>query len=211
MLSALHVPGRGPLHRLGARTKLAGLAFCGFVLFWVHSPTILAVFLAAGVLLTLSAGLSPGEALRRLRPTLVSVALLMALNLFFMPPAEVGVLTLRILGLVFLAAAVTAATPLAAMMEAVNGFARPLERMGLVRPNDAGLAMGLAIRFVPEIVARTHALREAHRARGLRLRPLTLLGPLVIGTLREADAVAAAIDARGLRAPPSTPTGDRSP
>ncbi|PZO79351.1 MAG: transporter [Mesorhizobium amorphae] len=202
MLSALHVEGTGLLHRLGARTKLAALAISGALLFLVERPVVLAVLLAIAAGLYLTAGLPISEALRRLRWTLVSIALLAALNLFLLPPGEVLTLTLRILALVFLAAAVTATTPLPLMIGAVNRFALPLERLGLVRRGDLGLMVGLAIRFVPEIASRANALAEAHKARGLKLRPHTLIGPLVIQTLREADAAAAAIDARGLRAPP---------
>lgn len=135
----------------------------------------------------------------RIRLTLYSLLFLMVLNLIFLPLAEVQILTLRFLALVFAAAAVTATTPLDAMMDVVNRIMRPFEKLGFVRQGDAGLTVGLCVRFVPEILARHHALVEAHKARGLKVRPLTLLGPLIILTLKQADDVAAAIDARGLR------------
>ena len=81
----------------------------------------------------------------------------------------------------------------------MTALARPLERAGLVRADDIGLAVGLVVRFVPEILSRYQAIREAHAARGLKLRPTTILVPLIILTLRDADNVAAAIDARGIR------------
>jgi len=68
-----------------------------------------------------------------------------------------------------------------------------------VQADDIGLALGLVLRFVPEIVGRYQAICEAHRARGLKIRPITLLAPLIILTLRDADNIAAAIDARGIR------------
>lgn len=200
MLTSLHVEGRRGLHRLGAGAKLAGLAAAGAGLFLVSSPLVLGAALAVAAMLYLTAGMTPGTALRRIAPTLYSSALLMAFNLVFLPPAEVLVLALRILTLVFAAAAVTATTRLEAMMAAVNRLMRPFERLGLLRPGDAGLTVGLCLRFVPEILARYHALAEAHRARGIKLRPLTMIGPLIILTLRQADDIAAAIDARGLRA-----------
>jgi biotin transport system permease protein len=68
-----------------------------------------------------------------------------------------------------------------------------------VRAADVSLAVGLVIRFVPEILARYGEIAAAHKARGLPVRPLTLLVPLVILTLKDADTIAMAIDARGFR------------
>lgn len=199
MLTSLYVEGRGPLHRVTAGTKLAGLAIAGVALFFVTQPWLLAVFLIFSALAYITAGLSIREALRRIAPTLWSLLFLLAVNLFLLPWPDAAVLGLRILTLVFAAAAVTATTPLAEMMAVVDRVARPLEKLNLLRPGDAGLAFGLCLRFVPDILSRYEALREAHRARGLKVRVLTLLGPLIILTLKQADEVASAIDARGLR------------
>lgn len=200
MLSSLHVEGRTRLHRLGARTKLAGLAILGTALFLINSQLVLALGLGMAALCYFTVQLSPVAALRRIAPALWSLAFLMAVNLFLMPAHDVAVLAMRIVALILFAAAVTATTPLSDMMQAVDRLMRPFERMGWMRPGDAGLALGLCIRFVPEIQARYHALAEAHRARGLKIRFMTVLGPLIILTLKQADDVAAAIDARGLRA-----------
>ncbi|MBE7185589.1 MAG: energy-coupling factor transporter transmembrane protein EcfT [Methylobacterium mesophilicum] len=209
MLTALHVEGSGLLHRLGAGTKLAGLAVAGVALFALRSPWILLICLAFAALAYFTAGLALRDALRRIAPTLWSVLFLSVVNFLVLPLSEAGMLLLRILALVFAAAAVTATTPLTAMMAVVERLARPMARLGLVRPGDAGLALGLALRFVPDILLRYEALAEAHKARGLKLRVLTVLGPLIILTLRQADDVASAIDARGLRAPadPSSTKG----
>jgi biotin transport system permease protein len=99
----------------------------------------------------------------------------------------------------FFAAAVTATTTIAEFIDEITLLARPLERIGLVQANDVGLAVGLVVRFVPEILGRYQAIKEAHAARGIKVRPVTLLAPLIILTLRDADNIAAAIDARGIR------------
>ena len=211
MLTSLHIEGDSPLHRLGAGFKLGALALVSIGLFLIDSHLALALCLAAAVLAYLSSGVGLAEGLRRLRPVLWSLAFLMLLNLFFMPAREVAVLALRILSLVFCAAAITATTPVAGMMAVVDRLARPLERLGALRPGDAGLALGLCLRFVPDILGRYETLREAHKARGLKLRLPTLLGPLIILTLKQADDVAMAIDARGLRGARSTSSTRRQP
>ena len=106
---------------------------------------------------------------------------------------------LRLTALMLLAATVTATTSITEFIDEVTALARPLERTGWVQADDIGLALGLVLRFVPEIVGRYQAIREAHKARGLKVRPTTLLAPLIILTLKDADNIAAAIDARGIR------------
>lgn len=211
MLTSLHIEGRSPLHRLGAGLKLGGLALASIGLFWVTSTPILLLCFALSVLSYLSSGIGLVAGLRRLLPLLLSLAFLILFNFFFLPAHEVAVLALRILALVFCASAVTATTPLGEMMTVVDRLTQPLERLGVLRPGDAGLALGLCLRFVPDILGRYETLREAHRARGLKLRLATLLGPLTILTLKQADEVAMAIDARGLRRSGSTSSTQRDP
>jgi biotin transport system permease protein len=94
---------------------------------------------------------------------------------------------------------VTATTTIADFIAAITALLLPLERLGLMKASDGGLAFGLVLRFVPEIANRYEMLKEAHAARGLVLRPHRIIGPLIISTLKEADAIAQAIDARGIR------------
>ena len=88
---------------------------------------------------------------------------------------------------------------MSAFIDEITALAMPLERLGLLKAADIGLAIGLVIRFVPEILDRYDAIREAHQARGIKVRLATTLTPLIILTLRDADNIAAAIDARGIR------------
>ena len=109
------------------------------------------------------------------------------------------VTVLRLSTLMLLGAAVTATTTVSAFIETITRAAAPLERIGLVKASDIGLSVGLVVRFVPEILSRYEAIREAHRARGIRPKISTILGPLIIATLKDADNIAEAIDARGIR------------
>lgn len=198
-MKSLYVEGNSLLHRLPVGIKLAVLAALGAGLFLSGSPIApgLAVLFGAAVYFTL--GLPVGEALARLRPMFLTILFIAAFSLFFTPAIEVFTQVLRLTALMLLAAAVTATTTVAAFMEAITAAARPLERIGLVKADDLGLAFGLVVRFVPDILSRYEAIREAHAARGITVRPLTLITPLIILTLKEADQIAAAIDARGLR------------
>lgn len=199
MLTSLHVEGTSLLHRLPVKPKLLGLMIFGLGLYFVSAPLVLGAALALTALLYVSTGIGLWDGLKRLRPVLLTIAFLAAVNLLLLSPVEALVTTLRLLAILFLAAAVTACTTIADFMGAITDLARPLERMGLLKAADLGLALGLVLRFVPEIAARYEALKEAHAARGIPVRLPRMLGPLIISTLKDADRIAEAIDARGIR------------
>ncbi|MBX4875292.1 energy-coupling factor transporter transmembrane protein EcfT [Rhizobium bangladeshense] len=198
-MQSLYVEGNSRMHRLSPRAKLLSLAAFAILLFMSHNLLLLsgAVLVTAALYGTI--GLPLGEALRRLRPILLAIAVVGLINLIFNPWQAALVPVLRLTALMLLAASVTGTTSITEFIDEVTALARPLERTGRVRADDIGLALGLVLRFVPEIVNRYQAIREAHTARGLKVRPTSLLAPLIILTLKDADNVAAAIDARRIR------------
>lgn len=199
MLNGLDIVGCSPLHRTPALGKLVLLCAAAILLFLVSDLLILGPALAGATLVFLSTGISVREAFRRVRFMLFTVTLVAAANYYFVSPHEATAVFCRLTALLVLAAAVTATTGIPAFMDEVCRLLAPLEKLGLVRAADVGLAVGLVIRFAPEILARYNEIAAAHKARGLPLRPLTLLTPLVILTLKDADTIAMAIDARGFR------------
>lgn len=199
MLNGLDIEGDSLLHRMPVRGKLALLFLTAILLFLTSDLRILVPALALSSGLYLSTGIGPGEAWRRVRFVLFTVLLVAAANYFLQSPLEGFATFCRLSALVLIAAAVTATTGISAFMDEIARLLAPLERLGLVRAADVSLAVGLAIRFVPEILARYGEIVAAHKARGLPVRPLTLLVPLIILTLKDADTIAMAIDARGFR------------
>ncbi len=199
MLNGLDIEGNSPLHRMPARGKLVLLFTAAIGLFLLSDLRILAPVLALCAALYLSTGIGLAEAFRRTRFVLFTVVLVAAANYFLHSPHEALAVFCRLCALVLLAAAVTATTGISAFMDEIARLIAPLERFGFVRAADVSLAVGLVIRFVPEILARYGEIVAAHRARGLPVRPLTTLVPLIILTLKDADTIAMAIDARGFR------------
>ena len=199
MLTSLHIEGNSLLHRLPVRVKLIALVASSIGLFLSASLAVQAVAFVVAAALYLSVGLSPKEALKRVGFVFLTIFFLAAVNLFYLSVSEVATLALRLMALVLFAAAVTATTTISAFMDEITILLSPLERLGWLKAADVSLALGLVLRFVPDIFARYQAIREAHRARGLPVRPLTIIGPLIILTLKDADTIAAAIDARGFR------------
>jgi biotin transport system permease protein len=195
----LHVQGDTWMHRLAPRAKLIALALLGIGLFVTDRIAILGPAALIAAVLYLGIGLRPADAFVRLRPVLLTILFVALFSLVFNPAHEATVTVLRLVCLALFAATVTATTAISAFIDEITALAAPLERAGLFKAADIGLAVGLVVRFVPDILSRYHAIREAHEARGIKPGIATTLAPLIILTLRDADNIAAAIDARGIR------------
>jgi biotin transport system permease protein len=198
-MRTLYVHGDSLLHRLSPRLKLALLAAASLALFLVSSLPMLGIMAACSAGLYATLGLPLHESWHRLRPILLTIVIVALFTLLVDTPYQAGLVILRLTSLMLLAAAITATTGIGAFIDEITWLAFPLERLGLIKASDIGLSVGLVIRFVPEVLIRYHAIRDAHHARGLKPRPLTLAVPMIILTLRNADEIAAAIDARALR------------
>jgi len=199
MLNGLDIEGTSPLHRMPVRGKLIVLFVAAIVLFLTSDLRFLVPALVLAAAIYLSTGIGLREAARRTRFVLFTVLLVAAANYVFHSLHEALAVFSRLSTLVLLAAAVTATTGISTFMDEITRLLTPLERFGFVRAADVSLAVGLVIRFVPEIFARYQDIADAHRARGLPVRPLSTLTPLIILTLKDADTIAMAIDARGFR------------
>ncbi|MFZ5847729.1 MAG: energy-coupling factor transporter transmembrane component T, partial [Actinomycetota bacterium] len=105
----------------------------------------------------------------------------------------VGVITF----LVLLAALVTLTTRTTDMVDAVVTAIGPLQRFG-VDPERVGLMLALGIRSVPVVVGLAEEVRDAQRARGLTASPRAFAVPLIVRSLRHADALGDALVARGV-------------
>ncbi|MGV0820748.1 energy-coupling factor transporter transmembrane component T family protein [Martelella sp. AMO21009] len=198
-MQSLYVEADSILHRMSPGVKLGGLVAFSIAVFLTTNLWGLAGFAAAAAFayFTLPIGLRP--ALARLVPMAFAVLLVGGFSLIFNPWEQALASVLRLSALMLAAAAITASTPVPDFVDTITRAARPLERAGLVRAADIGLAVGLVIRFVPDILSSYGAIRDAHRARGIRFRPTGAIVPLIILTLRDADSIADAIDARGIR------------
>jgi biotin transport system permease protein len=102
---------------------------------------------------------------------------------------------LRLAVLMLLATLVSLTTRASDMLDALERVLRPLARFGL-KPARLGLLLSLTLRFIPLMVTWLREIQEAQRVRGLDRNPLAVLVPLLVKTLRTADTLADAIDAR---------------
>ncbi|WP_341989247.1 energy-coupling factor transporter transmembrane component T [Azorhizobium sp. AG788] len=196
-----YLAGHSILHRLPAGLKLFALALLSLLILPMDAPWRL----AGALVLTLAVYAALGRAalarvglLRPLVPLLVLMFVLQAwAGDWTSAGLEAGMASvLRIVLMVLLADLVTLSTPLQHMMDALETVLRPLRPLG-VSPRKLALAVALVLRFVPVLLSAWHAREEAWRARSTRRPSLALIPGFLADTLRLADRVAEALDARG--------------
>lgn len=184
------------LHRVPAGTKLIALAVISFAMLPVEDWRLLAVGVA--LVLAVYAGLGP-QALKRIRalkPVAFLLVVIFALHGMAGNWAAGASAVARLVLMVLLADLVSMTTTMQAMMQALMPVLRLLKPFG-VNPKKVALAVSLVIRFVPVLSANWEARAEAWRARTGRKASWRLVGPFLAETLRMADQVAEALDARG--------------
>lgn len=196
---SLYRPGTGILHRMPAGAKLAVLAASALVLSLLRPGIIgtLAVLVLVSSLHALG-GLTLralGEAWWRLRWL---IAVLGGALWLFTSAADAVQNTGRVVALLLLAELVTRTTRMGDLLEVFRALVRPLRRFG-VDPEAVALTLSLTIAMIPVIAGFATQVRDAQRARGVRLGPRAVL-PLLVLTMKHADDVGDAMAARGIAA-----------
>ena len=203
MLS-LYVPGGSFIHRAPAAVKLLILLIGSAALFMVSSIPVHAAELVLIAGLFHAARLPWRDTFRQLRTVMI---LLIPIFLFhvFITDWVLGLETvLRILVLLLLAVLVTLTTKPTEMIDVLEVAARPLRHIG-VNPSKASMMLSMVIRFIPMMMREAQEILEAQRARGLDRNAIALLMPLLIKTLKMADDLSEAIEARGYDPEPVVP------
>ena len=193
----LYLPGTSVLHRARAGAKLVALVLAGAASVFLDEVWQLVVALGVVTVGYGVAGIPLRTAVAQLRP-LVWVAGVAAVFHVLVNGWERAVVVLGVIALlVLLAALVTLTTRTTDLVDALVAACRPLRRVG-VDPERVGLLLALGIRCVPVVVGLAEQVREAQRARGLGGSPRAFVVPLIVRSLRHADALGEALVARGV-------------
>lgn len=193
----LFVPGSSVLHRLPAGVKLGALVLMGIGSVFLDAPPHVAVALFLVLAGYLLAGLTLRTALRQLRPLIWLVGFVAVFHVVVTGWQRAFVVVGVIAMLVLLAGLVTLTTRTTDLVDAVVTLCRPLRRFG-VDPERIGLLLALSVRSVPVVVGLAEEVRDAQRARGLSASPRAFAVPLIVRSLRHADALGDALVARGV-------------
>lgn len=218
-LLGVNRPGNSWWHRTPAGTKLLGMLVAGVSVVGIPRslpPGPLAAGVALAFAVAAVAGLLSTRVVDRtvwrdVRPAVALVLVLGAVQVLVLGPWPASVLVASVSAMLALAWSVSLTTPVSEMLAAVVAALAPLRRFG-VRPERVGLAVALTIRAIPLLADVGRQVVEARSARGaptgLRGLPGTAV-PLVVRTLRLADAMGDAVVARGgVDGPTPLPPGD---
>lgn len=194
----VYVPGDSLVHRAPAGLKLFLLLLLGTAsaLLLSRSWQVGAALLVVIVSYRL-AKLGWRAPLDQLRPLLWLLVCVAAFHAFTSGWAHAVVIVGTLVLLVLLAGLVTLTTRTSDMADVVVTIVRPLRRFG-VDPERLGLLLALGIRSVPVVVDLALEVRDAQHARGLSRDPRAFAVPLVVRSLRHADALGEALVARGV-------------
>ncbi|MEU4015619.1 CbiQ family ECF transporter T component [Microbacterium sp. NPDC028030] len=194
---ALYRDGTGIIHRAPAGLKLAALAIGALVLsLYPHDAVSIAVSLLIVLGLYGVAGLSlrvPVAEIWRLRWIILVLA---AALVIFVSPLAAWINTGRVVAVLLLASLLTLTTRMSALLAVLHRLLRPLRRFGR-DPDAVALTISLTITTIPVIAGFAQRVREAERARGVRLGVRTVV-PVLVMALRHADDVGDALAARGM-------------
>ncbi len=194
----LYRPGTSILHRLPAGLKLL-LLIVAIVSATVLVRTPVNVGVAAGLVAVLFgiARIPLKVALVQLRPIVWMLLLIGIFQVIITSPQRAVVVCGVLLISVALAALVTLTTRVTDLLDTVTRALGPLRRIG-IDPERIGLMLALTIRCIPILAMIVHEVSEARKARGLQWSMTALATPVLVRTLRTADALGDALVARGV-------------
>ncbi|WP_434525655.1 energy-coupling factor transporter transmembrane component T family protein [Photorhabdus asymbiotica] len=183
------------VHRASPGLKIISLVILGTLLFIIPRIDLSVAVLSGIVLLYWLARISLKTAWAQLRPAMWIFSLIFIVQVF-LHHWTVGVLVIvRLVSLLLLASLVTFTTRTSDMIDALEKGLAWLYYLG-VNPGKVSLALSLALRFIPVLVSITGEVREAQKARGLDKSVIAIAVPVIVRTLKMADDISAAIDAR---------------
>ncbi|GFN23015.1 energy-coupling factor transporter transmembrane component T family protein [Thermanaeromonas sp. C210] len=216
-----YVPGRSFLHRLDPRSKIGGLFLYGVAL--LAAPNLGSLFALgslslAGVFL---AHLSWRYLWQQMKPVLLFLLIVVALQATLTPGTpwsqvgplvvtreglELGLVATGRVGFLLVAATLlTATTTPLTLARGIQHLLRPTAALR-VPVDEISLMFTLALRFVPTLVEEADRVLKAQAARGLSLERRGIIGwgknflpfliPLFVGTLKRAEDLAQAMEAR---------------
>ncbi len=197
LLIGVYQPGTSLLHRLPVGAKLGGLAALSTAIVVVRDARAAVAFLAVALALAVLGRVGLRMLARTTRSVLLIAVIAGALQWWVSGPAKAVETLLDLIALALAAIAVSATTPVNAILDALVRWISPLRRIG-VDPGRVALTIGLAVQALPGTVALALETRDAARARGLGRHPRAYLTPFVIRVVARAHETGDALHARGV-------------
>lgn len=223
MILGRYIPGNSIIHRLDPRSKLVAMILLIIIAFWANNPiTNLILFIATGIFVILS-GVPLSFFIKGLRSMFFLIAFTTLFQLFFISGGHVlfemgfikitsygieqaGIIFCRFVLIIFFSTLLTLTTMPLSLATAVESLLGPLKRFK-VPVHEIGLMLSMSLRFVPTLMDDTIRIMNAQKARGVDFGEgnviqkvkamIPILIPLFATSLKRADSLATAMEARG--------------
>ena len=223
MILGRYIPGDSIIHRLDPRSKLLAMFLLIVISFWANNPiTNLLLFVVTGIFISLS-GIPLSFFIKGLRSMFFLIAFTTIFQLFFISGGQVlweigfikitshgieqaGIIFCRFVLIIFFSTLLTLTTMPLSLATAVESLLSPLKRFK-VPVHEIGLMLSMSLRFVPTLMDDTIRIMNAQKARGVDFGEgsiiqkvkamIPILIPLFATSLKRADSLATAMEARG--------------
>lgn len=223
MILGRYIPGDSIVHRLDPRSKLLSMMLLILIVFWANnSITNLILFIATGIFIALS-GVSISFFIQGLKSMFFLIAFTTLFQFFFISSGNIifefwfvritdyalqqaGIIFCRFVLIIFFSTLLTLTTMPLSLASAVEGLLSPLKKVK-VPVHEIGLMLSMSLRFVPTLMDDTTRIMNAQKARGVdfdegsivqKVKALIpILIPLFATSLKRADSLAIAMEARG--------------
>ena len=223
MILGRYIPGNSIIHRLDPRSKLVAMILLIIIVFWANNPiTNLILFIATGIFVVLSE-VPLSFFIKGLRSMFFLIAFTTLFQLFFISGGQVlfemgfikitsygieqaGIIFCRFVLIIFFSTLLTLTTMPLSLATAVESLLGPLKRFK-VPVHEIGLMLSMSLRFVPTLMDDTIRIMNAQKARGVDFGEgnviqkvkamIPILIPLFATSLKRADSLATAMEARG--------------
>ena len=223
MILGRYIPGNSIIHRLDPRSKLVAMILLIIIVFWANNPiTNLILFIATGIFVILSE-VPLSFFIKGLRSMFFLIAFTTLFQLFFISGGQVlfemgfikitsygieqaGIIFCRFVLIIFFSTLLTLTTMPLSLATAVESLLGPLKRLK-VPVHEIGLMLSMSLRFVPTLMDDTIRIMNAQKARGVDFGEgnviqkvkamIPILIPLFATSLKRADSLATAMEARG--------------
>lgn len=223
MILGRYIPGNSIIHRLDPRSKLVAMILLIIIAFWANNPiTNLILFIATGIFVILSE-VPLSFFIKGLRSMFFLIAFTTLFQLFFISGGQVlfemgfikitsygieqaGIIFCRFVLIIFFSTLLTLTTMPLSLATAVESLLGPLKRFK-IPVHEIGLMLSMSLRFVPTLMDDTIRIMNAQKARGVDFGEgniiqkvkamIPILIPLFATSLKRADSLATAMEARG--------------
>lgn len=220
-------PGNSIIHKLDPRVKLLLSLALMILVFFLKSPWALGLYAVLVLTIVILSQVNIITILKGLRPIIVIVLIAFALNIFTVPGREVwswGFLKITAEGLssgllvstrlilltIQTTVLISYTTSSLLLADSIESLLSPLKRFN-VPVEDFALMISIALRFVPTIAEEANKIIKAQSARGANIDTgsfwdkikgiMTILVPLFINSIKRADELAIALEARAYGSP----------